>query len=85
MAHPMVVTKAPKSVTALNKLNEADGLESGLAEYSTQELYRELIGRFGEDPQRDGLLATPGRVEKSMAFLTKGYDQDPTEILRGAV
>jgi len=83
MAHPMVVTKSSKSVTALDKTD--DGLESGLAEYSTQELYRELIGRLGEDPHRDGLVATPGRVEKSMAFLTKGYNQDPTEILRGAL
>jgi GTP cyclohydrolase I len=83
MAHPMVVTKAPKPVSALSK-TEA-GLESGLADYSTQELYRELIGRIHEDPDRDGLLATPSRVEKSMAFLTKGYQQDPTEILRGAL
>jgi len=44
-----------------------------------------LIGRFHEDPDRDGLLATPSRVEKSMAFLTKGYQQNPTEILRGAL
>jgi GTP cyclohydrolase I len=83
MAHPMVVTKAPKSVSAQSKTET--GLESGLADFSTQELYRELIGRFHEDPDRDGLLATPSRVEKSMAFLTKGYQQDPTEILRGAL
>ena len=30
-------------------------------------------------------MATPGRVEKSMAFLTKGYDENPAEILRGAL
>ncbi len=28
---------------------------------------------------------TPERVEKAMAFLTKGYDQDPAKILRGAM
>ena len=59
--------------------------EEGLGTYSTQELYRELLNRIGEDPDRDGLLATPGRVEKSMAFLTKGYDEDPGKILRGAL
>ena len=40
---------------------------------STQELYRELLIRIGEDPTRDGLLRTPERMEKSMQFLTRGY------------
>ena len=48
-------------------------------------MYREILSRLGEDPNRDGLLATPTRVEKSMAFLTKGYDENATEILRGAL
>jgi GTP cyclohydrolase I len=33
---------------------------------STQDLYRELLVRIGEDPTRDGLLRTPERMEKSM-------------------
>lgn len=57
----------------------------GLGAFSTQELYRELLTRFGEDPERDGLLMTPSRVEKSMKFLTKGYEQDPKKILRSAL
>jgi len=56
-----------------------------LGAFSTQEIYRELLGRLGEEPTRDGLLATPGRIEKSMAFLTKGYNEDPMKILRGAL
>jgi GTP cyclohydrolase IA len=83
MAHPMVVTKAPKSVT---KLQEAEvSQQTDLESYSTEELYRELLGRFHEDPNRDGLLATPGRVAKAMNFLTQGYEQDATQILRGAL
>jgi GTP cyclohydrolase IA len=78
MAHPIVVSKSPKSVATRH---DSTGLES----YSTQELYRELLGRFNEDPDRDGLLATPSRVEKAMAFLTQGYELDPTQILRGAL
>ncbi|MFC5863267.1 GTP cyclohydrolase I FolE [Acidicapsa dinghuensis] len=58
---------------------------AGLAAYSTQDLYRELLGRFHEDPNRDGLLSTPKRVERAMADLTRGYDMNPTEILRGAL
>ena len=55
------------------------------ASLTTQELYRELLVRVGEDPTRDGLLDTPERIEKSMAYLTRGYDQSATEILRGAL
>jgi len=79
MARPMVVTKSAKSAAALQET------ESGLGGFSTEELYRELLGRYGEDPERDGLIATPGRVEKAMHFLTKGYTMDPTQILRGAL
>ncbi|HTU52103.1 MAG TPA: GTP cyclohydrolase I FolE [Acidobacteriaceae bacterium] len=60
-------------------------IENALAEFSTADLYRELIIRFGEDPTRDGLLRTPERVQKAMEFLTKGYQQDAGEILRGAM
>jgi len=52
---------------------------------STQELYRELLRRMGEDPDRDGLLRTPERMEKAMAFLTKGYAMDVTEVLHNAL
>ncbi len=53
--------------------------------FSTQELLGELISRLGEDLTRDGLARTPERVEEAMAFLTKGYKEDPAKILRGAL
>ena len=56
-----------------------------LATASTQDLYRELLIRIGEDPTRDGLLRTPERMEKSMAFLTRGYHQSVTEVLHDAL
>src|ERR1700735_3452561 len=52
---------------------------------STQDLYRELLVRIGEDPNRDGLLRTPERMEKSMEFLTRGYTMDVTEVLHDAL
>ena len=67
MAHPMVVTKYPKSVTATHEPETGKDLGA----YSTQELYRELLSRYHEDPDRDGLLSTPSRVERAMHFLTK--------------
>jgi GTP cyclohydrolase IA len=59
--------------------------QSPLDGVSTQELYRELLTRIGEDPTRDGLLRTPERMEKSMAFLTRGYKMDVTEVLHNAL
>ena len=55
------------------------------ASLATQELYRELLVRMGEDPTRDGLVDTPGRMEKSMAFLTRGYTMDVNTILHEAL
>ncbi len=52
---------------------------------STQDLYRELLTRIGEDPTRNGLLRTPERMEKSMAFLTRGYAMDVTDVLHDAL
>lgn len=47
--------------------------------------YREILKLLGEDPEREGLLKTPERVAKAISFLTKGYTEDPREILRGAL
>ena len=50
-----------------------------------KEHYREILRLLGEDPDREGLLKTPERVAKAMAFITKGYDEDPIEIIRSAI
>ena len=49
------------------------------------ELVRSLLVELGEDPDRDGLVKTPMRVAKSLAFLTHGYRQTPRGVLNGAV
>ncbi len=56
-----------------------------LEDWSTEDLCRELIVRLGEDPTREGLVKTPERLQKAMSFLTKGYQEDPNKILRGAL
>lgn len=47
--------------------------------------YKNVISLLGEDAEREGLLATPERVAKAMQFLTKGYQENPEEILRKAL
>lgn len=58
---------------------------SSLTSVSTQELLRELLVRLGEDPERDGLLRTPERMQKALEYLTKGYQQDANAVLQGAL
>jgi GTP cyclohydrolase I len=50
-----------------------------------EELVREMLVRLGEDPDREGLVRTPARVEKAMQFLVKGYQDDPEALLRKAL
>ena len=56
-----------------------------LASASTEDLYRELLVRIGEDPARDGLLETPTRMAKAMKYLTRGYTQDVNTVLHDAL
>jgi GTP cyclohydrolase IA len=65
-------------------MKQADELLT-LTSASTPDLVRELLVRMGEDPERDGLVKTPERVEKALAYLTKGYREDPSQILRDAL
>ena len=56
-----------------------------LTSASYEELMREILVRLGEDPAREGLAATPERVHKAMKFLTKGYQEDPEALMKGAL
>ena len=47
-------------------------------------LVRELLVELGEDPSREGLMKTPERVAKSLAFLTRGYRQSVKAVVNGA-
>src|SRR5690606_32428216 len=40
---------------------------------------------LGEDPERRGLVRTPERVERALTFLTRGYELDAVQIIRGAL
>jgi GTP cyclohydrolase IA len=50
-----------------------------------QDLIRQLLAELGEDPTREGLVRTPTRVEKSLAFLTSGYRANIDEVLNDAL
>lgn len=48
-------------------------------------VYKSILSKIGEDPEREGLLKTPERVAKALQFLTQGYDTKPEEILKSAL
>src|SRR4051812_46519282 len=50
-----------------------------------QDIVRALLRALGEDPDREGLIETPRRVEQSLQFLTSGYHTDIDSVINGAL
>jgi GTP cyclohydrolase I len=50
-----------------------------------QELIKQMLVELGENPEREGLLDTPRRVDQALRFLTRGYRQDINEVLNNAL
>ncbi|MBT3147135.1 GTP cyclohydrolase I FolE [Neptunomonas phycophila] len=50
-----------------------------------EKAYATIIEQVGEDLNRDGLLDTPARAAKAMAYLTKGYKQNLEEVVNNAL
>jgi GTP cyclohydrolase I len=46
---------------------------------------RHILTELGEDPERDGLVKTPQRVDASLRYLTSGYQKDADQLLNGAM
>ena len=65
---------------AYRKIEEYD-------EKATKELaghVKAILKLLGEDPEREGLVKTPERVAKSLAYLTRGYRQNLKSVVNGA-
>lgn len=50
-----------------------------------QDYVKGILNEVGENPDREGLVRTPGRVARAYKFLTKGYDEDIENLLNGAI
>ncbi|HUX54570.1 MAG TPA: GTP cyclohydrolase I FolE [Williamwhitmania sp.] len=70
-------------------INENDGYAK-IERWNTEktellaEHYKAILQLIGENPEREGLLATPERVAKAMQFLMQGYNTDPKELINKA-
>ncbi|MCM1521825.1 MAG: GTP cyclohydrolase I FolE [Muribaculaceae bacterium] len=61
---------------------------SGLSEETISEIaahYAEIIRLLGEDISREGLVKTPMRAARAMAYITRGYRQNPDAIINDAI
>lgn len=48
---------------------------------TSEEAVKVLLRSVGENPDRDGLQGTPGRVVRALEEMTCGYRMDPKEVL----
>jgi len=60
-------------------------LDASGADGSVESAVRDILREIGEDPERQGLQGTPGRVHRMYAELTAGYHVDPIRLLNGAI
>jgi len=49
-----------------------------------EDAVREVLIAIGEDPEREGLLKTPGRVARMYAELFSGLREDPSDYLQAS-
>src|SRR6478672_660649 len=50
-----------------------------------QDLIRRVLSELGEDPDREGLVNTPKRVEQALKSLTSGYQADIDTVINNAL
>jgi GTP cyclohydrolase IA len=65
----------------LKRMDTDQDIDDGEAVGQYAALVQEQLALVGEDPSREGLLRTPERVAKAMAFLTRGYHQRVEEVV----
>ena len=62
-----------------------DEHDAGTGNGSVERAVRRILEEIGEDPARDGLVGTPGRVHRMYTELTAGYHVDPDRLINNAI
>ena len=56
-----------------------------MREHDLEQQVRALLLALDPEPDREGLVRTPERVARALAFLTRGYQEDPRRVINGAL
>ena len=82
MPRPARPTRPPSKVRkAVSRSNGRHSPHARPSRHDAEEAVRTLIRWAGDDPTREGLLETPGRVVRAYEEFFQGYGNDPHEIL----
>ena len=83
-----MVARSPQAAYGPRRAVEAGhvrSVESAEDAFPFQEYVRRLLVHVGEDPEREGLVKTPARVELAIERLTRGYRKSVDEVVNGAI
>ena len=73
----------------IEDIGGADGVRApvaaDLSDVPFPQLVAEMIRRLGDDPEREGMLKTPERVEKALRYLTQGYQLTGAQVVGDAL
>jgi GTP cyclohydrolase I len=66
-------------------MDEMNKPRTSVNEEAVEETILKLITAIGEDPEREGLRNTPGRVSRMYVELLSGYTAEPEDIINSAL
>ena len=72
-------------VGSISGLAQGDGTAATDSSQAVESAVREILLEMGEDPDRQGLVATPSRVRRMYRELTAGYWVDPERLVNNAI
>ena len=69
----------------IKPLGDLEGIDAPEIIDELAQIVRRQLELLGEDPERQGLVKTPERVALSLAWLTRGYEQDARKVIGDAL
>ena len=80
----MVTTAAAAAASGDDAFDDETPATDG-RQVEFEAVVRRQLELLGEQPDREGLVKTPQRVAKSLAWLTRGYDQTAESVIGDAL